>query len=100
MVMLEAMCAGCAVPNTGSGGAFELAERAETPLFPKDHPYALSRLLTALEKDRRRLADVALAGQRTVLRDFTIDRMLSQTCDALSRCARRSSASDLLAASS
>jgi glycosyltransferase involved in cell wall biosynthesis len=100
MVMMEAMCAGCAVPNTGSGGAIELAERAGTPLFPKDHPYALSRLLSALEKDRRHLADVALAGQRTVLSEFTIDRMLSQTATALSRCARRNSASDLVAASS
>ena len=27
MVMMEAMCAGCAVPNTGSGGAIELAEQ-------------------------------------------------------------------------
>jgi glycosyltransferase involved in cell wall biosynthesis len=100
MVMMEAMCAGCAVPNTGSGGAIELSERAGTPLFPKDHPYALSRLLLALEKDRRRLADIALAGQRAVLSEFTIDRMLSQTAAALSRCARRSSASDLVAASS
>ena len=31
MVMMEAMCAGCAVPNTGSGGAIELAEQARRP---------------------------------------------------------------------
>jgi glycosyltransferase involved in cell wall biosynthesis len=98
MVMMEAMCAGCAVPNTGSGGAIELSDRAGTPLFPKDHPYALSRLLTALERDRRWLADVALAGQRTVLRDFTIERMLSQTADALSRRARSSSSTPPLVA--
>ena len=89
MVMMEAMCAGCAVPNTGSGGAIELSDRAGTPLFPKDHPFALSRLLTSLERDRRWLAEVALAGQRTVLRDFTIERMLTQTADALARCAGR-----------
>jgi glycosyltransferase involved in cell wall biosynthesis len=85
MVMMEAMCAGCAVPNTGSGGAIELSDRAGAPLFPKDHPFALSRLLLALERDRRWLAEIALAGQRTVLRDFTIDRMLAETADALTR---------------
>jgi len=89
MVMMEAMCAGCAVPNTGSGGAIELSDRAGTPLFPKDHPFALSRLLASLERDRRWLAEIALAGQNTVLRDFTIERMLTQTADALAGCARR-----------
>jgi len=48
MVMMEAMCAGCAVPNTGSGGAIELSDRAAAPLFPKDHTFALSRLLTSV----------------------------------------------------
>jgi len=88
MVMMEAMCAGCAVPNTGSGGSIELSDRAGTPLFPKDHPFALSRLLASLERDRQRLAEVALAGQRTVLRDFTIERMLTQTAAALAGRAR------------
>jgi glycosyltransferase involved in cell wall biosynthesis len=88
MVMLEAMCAGCAVPNTGSGGAIELSERAGAPLFPKDHPFALSRLLMALEEDRRRVAEIALAGQQTVLRDFTLELMLSRTAAALTRASR------------
>ena len=83
MVMMEAMCAGCAVPNTGSGGAIELSERAGTPLFPKDHPFALSRLLSALEKDRLRVAEIALRGQQTVLREFTINQMLEKTCDVV-----------------
>jgi glycogen(starch) synthase len=88
MVMMEAMCAGCAVPNTGSGGAIELAERAGTPLFPKDHPFALSRLLSALEKDRLRVAEIALRGQQTVLREFTMDQMMDKTCEAFTRAAR------------
>jgi glycosyltransferase involved in cell wall biosynthesis len=87
MVMMEAMYAGCAVPNTGSGGAIELAERAGTPLFPKGDPLALSRLLVALEQDRARLAEIALRGQQTVLRDFTIGRMLKATEAVLARCA-------------
>ena len=87
MVMMEAMCAGCAVPNTGSGGAIELSERAGTPIFPKDHPFALSRLLTALERDRARVAEIAIQGQQTVLRDFTINQMLEKTGAAFVRVA-------------
>jgi glycosyltransferase involved in cell wall biosynthesis len=94
MVMMEAMCAGCAVPNTGSGGAIELADRAGTPLFPKDHPFALSRLLAALERDRDLLAEIALRGQQTVLREFTIERMLTRTREVfLSVAGQRSGAS-------
>jgi glycosyltransferase involved in cell wall biosynthesis len=89
MVMMEAMCAGCAVPNTGSGGAIELSERAGAALFPKDHPFALSRLLSALEKDRRRVADMALRGQQTVLNEFVMDRMLEKTCEVFGRVARQ-----------
>jgi glycosyltransferase involved in cell wall biosynthesis len=91
MVMMEAMCAGCAVPNTGSGGSIELSDRARTPIFPKDHPFALSRLLRALEQDRGWVADVALRGQQTVLRDFTISRMLEKTADVFVRAAARPS---------
>jgi glycogen(starch) synthase len=94
MVMMEAMCAGCAVPNTGSGGAIELAERAGTPLFPKDHPFALSRLLVALERDRQRLAEVAIEGQRTVLRDFTITQMLEAAGASFSRVVSRHHAAE------
>lgn len=99
MVMMEAMCAGCAVPNTGSGGSIELAERTGTPLFPKDHPFALSRLLSALESDRLRVADIALQGQRVVLRDFTIAKMLDATAAAFARAAAKPSMPDLKAAS-
>jgi glycosyltransferase involved in cell wall biosynthesis len=100
MVMMEAMCAGCAVPNTGSGGAIELSERAATPLFPKDHPFALARLLTTLERDRALVAEIAQRGQQTVLQSFTIDEMLNRTCDAFERVAgasRRVEAQPLLA---
>ncbi len=89
MVMMEAMCSGCAVPNTGSGGSIELSDRAGTPIFPKDHPFALSRMLAALENDRAWLADVALRGQRTVLREFTIEQMLKSTTDVFTRVATR-----------
>jgi glycogen(starch) synthase len=89
MVMMEAMCAGCAVPNTGSGGAIELSDRAGTPIFPKDHPFALSRLLTALEQDRARVAEIALSGQQTVLRDFSIQQMMERTSEVFTQVAAK-----------
>jgi glycosyltransferase involved in cell wall biosynthesis len=95
MVMMEAMCAGCAVPNTGSGGAIELSERAGTPLFPKDHPFALSRLLSALENDRLRVAEIALNGQQTVVREFTIAQMMEKTCDVFTQVAKPSRTPEL-----
>ena len=95
MVMMEAMCAGCAVPNTGSGGAIELSDRARAPLFPKDHPFALSRLLRSMEQDRAWVAEVALRGQQTVLRDFTMARMLERTADAFTRAASQPAAAEL-----
>lgn len=98
MVMMEAMCAGCAVATTGSGGAIELVEQAGAPLFPKDHPFALSRLLVALDQDRRRLAAIALAGQRLVRTEFTLGRMLARTADALLRCVRHDQTRDRTAA--
>jgi len=76
MTMMEAMCAGCAVITTGSGGAIELADPANLPLFPKDHPVALSRLLARLAADRELVYRVAMQGQRTVLAKFTFDKMM------------------------
>jgi len=99
MVMMEAMCAGCAVPNTGSGGSIELSERAGTPIFPKDHPFALSRLLSALEKDRLLVAEIALRGQQTVLREFTIDRMLERTCEVFALVTQERRAPELMTTS-
>ena len=90
MVMMEAMCAGCAVISTGSGGAIELVERAGLPIFPKDHPFALGRLLAELERDRPRVAAIALRGQETVQREFTMDQMLEKTTRALTRAASAS----------
>ena len=83
MTMMEAMCAGCAVITTGSGGAAELAERAGLPLFPKDHPFALSQLISRLEACRPRIDAIARRGQVVVLSEFTFDRMIDQSERAL-----------------
>ena len=77
MTMLEAMCAGCAVITTGSGGAIEIADIADLPIFPKDHPVALSRLIRKLVLNRELLFEKAVRGQEAVLRNFTFARTMS-----------------------
>jgi len=81
--MMEAMCAGCAVITTGSGGAAELADRADLPIFPKDHPVALSRLIAKLVRDRGLVFEIGNRGQRVVLQDFTFSRMVAEFHDRL-----------------
>ena len=81
LAMMEAMCAGCAVITTGSGGAMEIADVAGLPLFPPDDPEALSRLIGTLATDRNWVFQVALRGQEAVLKHFTFARM----ADALLR---------------
>jgi glycosyltransferase involved in cell wall biosynthesis len=83
MVMMEAMCAGCAVITTGSGGAIELADPADLPIFPKEHPLALSRLLAKLLRNRKLLFDIARRGQEVVSREFTFKRMARKFSDTL-----------------
>jgi len=90
MTMLEAMCAGCAVITTGSGGAIEIADMADLRIFPKDHPVALSRLIARLVLDRELVFQTAMRGQQVALRNFTFARMMAdliQTFRAL--CAGR-----------
>jgi glycosyltransferase involved in cell wall biosynthesis len=75
MTMMEALCAGCAVITTGSGGAIELAETADLPLFPKDDPGALSAMIGDLAANRQKAFEIAAHGQDVVLREFTLARM-------------------------
>jgi glycogen(starch) synthase len=77
MAMLEAMCAGCAVISTGSGGAVEIADMADLPIFPKDHPLALSRLIARLVLDRTLVFETAIRGQQVAQRNFTFGRMMA-----------------------
>ncbi len=86
--MMEALCSGCAVITTGSGGAWELAESAGLPVFPKDHPPALSQLLAGLLSDRIRIYEIAKRGQNAVLRDFTFERMMAQLMSRFETLAR------------
>ena len=84
-VMVEAMLAGCAVLTTGSGGAMEIAALADLPVFPKNDPVELSRLLSRLVADRAEVAKIASHGQEVALREFSFDRMMKRFEAALSR---------------
>lgn len=81
LTMIEAMCAGCAVITTGSGGAIEVADRADLPIFPKEHPVALSRLIAGLVRNRELVCQIAQRGQEVALREFTFLRMAGQACN-------------------
>jgi glycosyltransferase involved in cell wall biosynthesis len=85
MSMLEGLCAGCAVLTTGSGGAAEIADLADLPIFPREHPLALSRLLARFVKDPALVTRIGQRGQEVVLREFGFERMLERTLDALRR---------------
>ncbi len=78
LTMVEAMLAGCAVVTTGSGGAMEIATLADLPLFPKDNPEALSRLLSHLITHRSEVMQIASHGQKVALQEFTFDRMMER----------------------
>jgi glycosyltransferase involved in cell wall biosynthesis len=76
--MVEAMLSGCAVVSTGSGGAIEIAQLADLPLFPKGDALALSRILESLIGNRQALEQIAKHGQNVALREFSSDRMMER----------------------
>ena len=76
--MVEAMLSGCAVVTTGSGGAIEIAQLADLPLFPKGDAVALSRILESLIGNRQTLEQIARRGQNVALREFSSDRMMER----------------------
>jgi glycogen synthase len=83
MNMMEALCAGCAVITTGSGGAIEIADLADLPIFPRDHPVALSRLIAKLVRDPELVSQIAQRGQEVVLCKFTFERMMQDFCNTV-----------------
>jgi glycosyltransferase involved in cell wall biosynthesis len=76
--MVEAMLSGCAVVTTGSGGAIEIAQLADLPLFPKGDALALSRILETLIDNPQALEQIARRGQNVALREFSSDRMMER----------------------
>jgi glycosyltransferase involved in cell wall biosynthesis len=81
--MIEAMLSGCAVITTGSGGAIEIARAADLPLFRKDNPPTLAKVLEQLIRDRKSLNRIARRGQSVALEQFTCDRMVDRLALAM-----------------
>ena len=92
MTMLEAMCAGCAVITTGSGGAMEIADLAGLPLFPKEDPAALCQLLIRLATSRPWVFELAMRGQDAVRKHFTWAQMTAALLATLEGLAGQSDA--------
>jgi glycogen synthase len=88
LTMVEAMLAGCAVVTTGSGGAMEIAQLADLPLFPADDPDALSRVLVKLLLNRPEVLRIASHGQKVALQKFTSDRMMDRWTETLQKISR------------
>jgi glycogen(starch) synthase len=85
LTMVEAMLAGCAVLTTGSGGAMEVAIKADLPLFVKNDSAALSQLLMRFAIHRTELVRIASRGQEVVLREFSFGRMIDRWKGTLQR---------------
>ena len=88
LVMAEAMVAGCAVVTTGSGGAQEIADLGHLPVFPKGDSQALANLLEQLAVDPDRLREIADRGQAAALRELTLEGMIGNWEQTLSRLVR------------
>jgi len=91
LTMVEAMLAGCAVLTTGSGGAMEVAVRAQLPLFPENDPEALGALLERLVGDRAQVREIAAHGRAVARREFGFDRMLERWKQTLRQLTERPS---------
>lgn len=81
--MIEAMLAGCAVVTSGSGGAEEVAQIADLPVFAPGDAEQLRRILRMFASDRERLATLATRGQRVAQREFGLDVMVDRFVHAL-----------------
>lgn len=88
LTMVEAMMAGCAVLTTGSGGAMEIAELANLPIFPKEDAVTLSRLLNDLVRDRAQVFEIAARGQKVALQEFSFSRMMGRVAPCLENVVR------------
>ncbi len=91
LVMAEAMVAGCAIVTTGSGGAQEIADLGQFPVFPKGDSQALAALLRNLLEHPERVQELATRGQAVALQELTLERMIERWEQTLLRLSGHSS---------
>ncbi len=85
LTMVEAMLSGCAVVSTGSGGAMDVVEAADLPLFPKGDSAALRTILRSFIAGPDQVAVLARRGQRVALDQFSFARMMEKWTHLLAR---------------
>ncbi|MGH9862831.1 MAG: glycosyltransferase family 4 protein [Candidatus Acidiferrales bacterium] len=80
LVVIEAMFAGLPVVATRVGGVSELVEDGKTGLLvPPGDSVALTRAIRQLLDDRALAQRMGRAGRERALKEFTLERMLSET---------------------
>jgi glycosyltransferase involved in cell wall biosynthesis len=89
--MAEAMVAGCAVLTTGSGGAQEIADLAQLPLFPKGDSQALALLLERMIQHPEFVRETALRGQEVAFQHLTLEGMIDRWERTLLSCSLQAS---------
>ena len=90
--MVEAMLAGCAVLTTGSGGAMDVAQIAQLPMFAPGNASELARMLARLVGDRSELREIAARGQRISRDEFDAELMITRQESMLARLTARHAA--------
>lgn len=85
LTMVEAMLSGCAIVTTGAGGAREVAELANLPLFAEHDVDGLRNHLARFIEDREEVRRVGTRGQAAALEHFGFDGMLAKLTDTLER---------------
>lgn len=91
-VLVEAMCVATPVIATTVGGVPEIIRHQETGLLapPKDAE-ALTAAIRELHADPQRRAKLAIAGQRSVMEKFAVEKMVQHYVEVYQRHARASS---------
>lgn len=88
----EAMASGLVIVGTTTGGTQEVLRDGETGLaFAPEDADGLARQVARLIADCDLRCRLAQAGQRTVRRNFTLDRMVDEIEAYLLNCVRRAS---------
>jgi len=86
MTALESLAEGCPIVATAVDGTPEVIRNGETGiLVPSGDSVQLGRAICLMLRDREFAQRTALAGQRNVLENFSIDKLIARTQEFYSR---------------
>lgn len=82
MTVLEALAEGCPIVATAVDGTPEIIRDGETGiLVPAGDVVKLGQAICTMLRDREFARRTALAGQRDVLENYSVDKLLTRTQD-------------------